>query len=366
MHNARCTLEIDLAKIRTNYRIISEICKNSKIAAVVKANSYGLGADIIAPALQMENCQNFFVNSVNEGVELRKVLGAKPNIFVFHGVFYNDVEEFGNSNLIPVLNSLQQIAIWQKFAAKKQQVLRCTIHVDTGMHRLGMADIEMQRIIDNPSLLSGLELQYVISHLSASEIADNPYNLQQLTKFRYYLNYLPTAKASLANSSSIFLGQEYHFDLIRPGASLYGLNPLGISSKNPMHNPIRLTAPIIQLQELPPESYIGYNMTFKTKRNRLIATLPLGYADGYSRAFSNCGEVCIGSYLAPVVGRVSMDLITIDVTELPPNEIFLGQQVEIIGDYCTPDKIASVINTIGYEILTMLGDRYKRVYKNDY
>ncbi|WP_341756639.1 MULTISPECIES: alanine racemase [unclassified Candidatus Tisiphia] len=366
MQNARCTLEIDLAKIRTNYRIISEICKNSEVAAVVKANSYGLGADNIAPALQLENCQNFFVNSVNEGIALRKVLGSKSNIFVFHGVFYNDVEEFSNSNLIPVLNNLQQVAIWQKLAAVKQQLLRCTIHIDTGMNRLGMSDIEIQRIIDNPDLLAGLELQYVISHLSASEMVEEPYNLQQLTKFKHYLKYLPTAKASLANSSSIFLGDEYHFDLIRPGAALYGLNPLGNKSKNPMHNPIKLTAPIIQLKELPPESYIGYNMTFKTNRNRLIATLPLGYADGYSRAFSNCGEVCIDSHLAPVVGRVSMDLITIDVTELPPNEIFLGQQVEIIGDYCTPDKIANIINTIGYEIFTMLGDRYKRVYKNDY
>lgn len=365
MHTDRCTLEIDLARIRANYRIISKICKTSEIASVVKANSYGLGADAIAPALQMENCQSFFVTSVDEGISLRKVLGQKSNIFVFNGVFSNDVEEFRNSNLIPVLNSLKQVEIWQEFASLKKEVLPCTIHVDTGMNRLGMIDTEMQHIIDKPDLLVGLELQYIISHLSASEIVDDPYNLQQLKKFKHYLKYFPKVKASLANSSSIFLGKEYHFDLIRPGAALYGINPLGNTFKNPMHNPIRLTAPIIQLQELPPESYIGYNMTFKTNSNRLIATLPLGYADGYPRAFSNCGVVVIDSHSAPVVGRVSMDSITVDVTELPPNKIFLGQQAEIIGNYCTLDKIANIINTIGYEILTLLGSRYKRVYKND-
>ncbi len=364
MYTARCTLEIDLAKIRANYHIISKICKTSKIASVVKANSYGLGANVIVPTLQMENCQNFFVTSVDEGIVLRKVLGQKSNIFVFNGVFHNDVKEFKDSNLIPVLNSLEQVEIWREFAALKKEVFCCVIHVDTGMNRLGMIDTEIQRIIDKPNLLAGLKLQYIISHLSSPETINNSYNLQQLTKFKYYLKYFPKSKASLANSSSIFLGKEYHFDLVRPGAALYGINPLGNTFKNPMHNPIKLTAPIIQLQELPAESYIGYNMTFKTNSNRLIATLPLGYADGYSRAFSNCGIVVIDSYPVPVVGRVSMDTITIDVTELPPNIIFLGQQAEIIGNYCTLDKIANIINTIGHEILTLLGNRYKIVYKN--
>ncbi|CAF0915360.1 unnamed protein product [Didymodactylos carnosus] len=160
--------------------------------------------------------------------------------------------------------------------------------------------------------------------------------------------------ASGERADCVFLGEEYHFDLIRIGAALYGINPSGALLNNPLHNPVRLTAPIIQLQELSAEDYIGYNMTFKTDRNSIIATLPLGYADGYSRALSNYGEVFIDSYRAPVVGRISMDLITIDVTDLPPEKFFLGQQVEIIGNNCTPDQIANIINTIGYEVLTMM------------
>lgn len=366
MRFGHCTLEVDLTKIRANYRIISELCKNSKVSAVVKANSYGLGASYIAPALEMENCQNFFVTTIDEAIALRKVLIKKDsNIFVFNGVFYNDVEEFNDNNLIPVINNLQQLEIWREYARSRVKLLPYALHLNTGMNRLGMSEKDLNHIIDNRELLSGIKLLYVISHLSASEIKESLYNSQQLLKFENYLSFFPKIKASLANSSCVFLGKEYHFDLIRPGAALYGINPSGDSSKNPMHNPVRLTAPIIQLQELSAEDYIGYNMTFKTNRKSLIATLPLGYADGYFRSLSNNGEVFIDSYKAPVIGRVSMDLITIDVTDLPPDRVFLGKEVEIIGNNCTPDKIASIINTIGYEILTNIGNRYKKIYKND-
>ncbi len=365
MDSAYCTLEIDLAKIRANYRIISEICKNSDIAGVVKADSYGLGADFVASALQKENCQTFFVTTIDEGISLRKILDQKASILVFNGVFNGDAEQFSHHNLIPILNNLPQIKIWQNFITLKKQILPCAIHIDTGMNRLGMLMTEIQTIIDQAELLNVLDVRYIISHLSASEISDDPYNIEQLTNFKYYLKFFPRSKASLGNSSSIFLGEEYHFDLIRPGAALYGINPLSKNHKNPMYNPIRLTAPIIQLQQLAPASHIGYNMTFKTNRDSIIATLPLGYADGYSRAFSNCGQVFIDGHPAPVVGRVSMDFITIDVTDLPPDKVFLGQEVEVIGDNCTPDKIANIINTIGYEIITSLGNRYRKIYKDD-
>jgi alanine racemase len=365
MKEAKCVLEIDLAKIRFNYSFLSNICKKSEVAAVVKANSYGLGANVIAPTLQDVGCKIFFVASIEEGIGLREVLGKSASIFVFNGVFYNDTEALQHYGLIPVLNNLKQVEIWQECALSSGNKLECLIHIDTGMNRLGMSAKEIQTILTNPGLLSGLEIKYIVSHLSASEIADNPHNDKQLRLFKHYLNAFPKGKASLANSSSIFLGPQYHFDLTRPGAALYGISPLAYGKENPMQNPVRLVAPIIQLQELSPENYIGYNMTFETKRTSMIATLPLGYADGYPRSLSNKGEVYIGKYRAPIVGRISMDLITIDVTDLPPEEIFLGQEVEIIGNNCTPDKIANIIGTIGYEILTMLGNRYKKVYKND-
>ncbi|AFC74326.1 alanine racemase [Rickettsia parkeri str. Tate's Hell] len=350
-----CTVEINLSTIKNNYLLLQDICKTSLVGAAVKANGYGLGAVQISKALIEENCRHFFVASSEEGVNLRNALGLDVNILVLNGVFEHDALELIEYNLTPVLNNLKQIEIWQKFSNLKNRLLPCYLHFNTGINRLGLSSNEIEQLINDRDLLKGLDLQYIISHLAISEEIDNPYNLEQLNRFKAYLQYFPNVKASLANSGGIFLGQDYHFDLARPGAALYGLNPL-------TKNPVTLKAPIIHLQNLTLDSHIGYNMTFTTKRDSVIATLPLGYADGFSRNFSNQGEVFINSRSVPIVGRVSMDLINIDVTDLPPSEIFLGQEAEIIGNYCTPDKIASIIGTIGYEVLTNLGSRYKRKY----
>ncbi|XVN40263.1 MAG: alanine racemase [Rickettsia endosymbiont of Argas persicus] len=357
-----CTLEINLEAIKANYRLLKNICETALVGAAVKANSYGLGAGQISKALLSENCRHFFVASSEEGAVLRKVIGNDTNILVLNGVFENDAPDLIEYNLIPILNNLNQVRIWHKFSNLNEKILPCYLHFNTGINRLGLSFDEIERLINNPNLLQGLDLQYIISHLSASEDKNNPYNLEQLNKFKTYLQYFPNVKASIANSGGIFLGQDYHFDLTRPGAALYGLNPLGDNKVNPMQNPVTLKAPIIHLQSLTPSSHIGYNMSFVTKRDSIIATLPLGYADGFSRGFSNQGVVFINGRQARIVGRISMDLVNIDVTDLPPSEIFLGQEVEIIGNNCSPDKIASIINTIGYEILTSLGSRYKRVY----
>jgi len=399
-----CTLEINLTAIKANYRLLKDICEKSLVGAAVKANAYGLGAEQISKALLEENCRHFFVASSEEGVNLRKAIGNDANILVLNGVFENDALDLTEYNLIPVLNNLKQIEIWQKFSNVKEKILPCYLHFNTGINRLGLSSNEIEQLINNRALLQGLDLQYIISHLAASEESNNPYNLEQLNRFKTYLRYFPNAKASLANSGGIFLGQDYHFDLARPGAALYGLNSLidlshnlsykeefegntarstaayksvredastGLTYKLPLEggyarglqNPVTLKAPIIHLQNLTLDSHIGYNMSFTTKRDSIIATLPFGYADGFSRSFSNQGEVFINGRKAPIVGRVSMDFVNIDVTDLPPSDIFLGQEVEIIGNYCTPDKIASIIGTIGYEILTSLGNRYKRIYK---
>ncbi|HJD55663.1 MAG TPA: alanine racemase [Rickettsia endosymbiont of Pyrocoelia pectoralis] len=399
-----CTLEINLSTIKDNYRLLKDICKTRplrKIAyrdkfegdtslqtaaytnvredsstgstyklpleveflkrstamagAAVKADGYGLGAIEVAKALIEEDCRYFFVASSDEGISLRNAIGSNIDILVLNGVFEHDALELMEYNLTPVLNNLKQIEIWQKFSGLEEKTLPCYLHFNTGINRLGLNHNEIEQLINNPDLLKGLNVEYIISHLSASEDAENSYNLEQLTKFKAYLNYFPKIKASLANSSGIFLGADYHFDLVRPGAALYGLNPL-------TQNPITLTAPIIHIQNLTEDNHIGYNMTFKTKRDSVIATLPLGYADGFSRNFSNQGQVFINGRSVPIIGRVSMDLVNIDVTDLPSSDIFLGQKVEIIGNHCTPDKIAGIINTIGYEILTSLGKRYKRIY----
>ncbi|AAU03529.1 alanine racemase [Rickettsia typhi] len=397
-----CTLEINLSAIKNNYRLLQDICTTALVGAAVKANGYGIGAMQIAKALIEENCQYFFVATSEEGINLRKALNNDITILVLNGVFTHDALELIQYNLTPVLNNLKQIEIWQKFSNLKEKILPCYLHFNTGLNRFGLNYDEIEQLINDRDLLKGLDLQYIISHLAASEEMDNPYNLAQLNRFKDYLEYFPNVKASLANSGGIFLGQDYHFDLARPGAALYGLNSLievsynlsykekferntpalattvcinkcadvntRLTYKVPLkgsyrlQNPVTLKAPIIHLQNLTLDSHIGYNMTFTTKRDSIIATLPLGYADGFSRNFSNQGEVFINSRSVPIVGRVSMDLINIDVTDLPPSEVFLGQEVEIIGNYCTPDKIASIIGTVGYEVLTSLGSRYKRKY----
>jgi alanine racemase len=218
MNSAQCILEIDLAKVRDNYRVLSNFCQTmscAKIGAVVKANSYGLGVDKIAPILQHEGCQDFFVFSVDEGIYLRQALNNNTNIFVLNGVFYNETAEFERYNLVPVLNNLGQVKTWQEFAQQKSKILPGSLHINTGMNRYGMPHKEMQLLTDKSDLLQSIKLHYIISHLSAGEELDNPYNFEQLKKFKDYLQYFPKIKASLSNSSSMFLGREYHFDLIR-------------------------------------------------------------------------------------------------------------------------------------------------------
>jgi len=362
MNSSSCILEIDLSKIQQNYHILSKICESAKIASVVKANAYGLGADKVAPALALAGACDFFVAKLEEGIVLRESLKSTANIYVLNGVFTNELKEFTEYNLIPVLNFPEQVELWQRYASDLNRLLPCIIHINTGMNRLGHSIDEAKEFALNHGSHSNLDIRYVMSHLSASEEQENPHNQLQLEKFKSCLSYFKGARASLANSSGIFLSPDYHFDLARPGIALYGGNPTP-GQANPMQQVIKLFAPIIQLQNLAPSSLIGYNMTYTTKRDTLLATLPVGYADGYSRGFSNCGEIFINGRKANVVGRISMDLITVDVTDLPRDEIFVGTKAEIIGDYCTIDKIAAITGTISYEILTTLSQRYKRVYK---
>ncbi|WPY00942.1 Alanine racemase [Candidatus Trichorickettsia mobilis] len=372
----KCTLTIDLSLIRANYRILSAMANQAILGAVVKANCYGLGAVKIATALYQEGCRDFFVATLDEAIELQESLGNNiavtsnklisnsTNIFVLSGVSNTDAKDFDQYKLIPVLNNLAQLQIWNQLASNKNTKLPAILHFNTGMHRLGIPHEEIEIIQQNPNLLNGLELLYIMSHLSTSTDADHIYNRQQLEKLKNYRQYFPEIKVSLANSSSIFLGADYHYDLIRPGAALYGINPTP-RQPNPMQHVVSLTAPIIQLQSVLTGNAISYDMTFITKRDTIIATLPIGYADGYPRALSNRGKVYIAGHSAPIVGTISMDLMVVDVTDIPSEQIFLGQQVEIIGDYYTIDQLAEDAGTIAYEILTRLGKRYHRIYKTD-
>jgi alanine racemase len=358
----KCILEIDLDALAKNYNFIKKTCNNSIVGAVVKSNAYGLGATWVAKKLSSTGCNDFFVMTIEEGIEIRKTLGTKGNIYVLHGTSVNDVVSFDEYNLTPVINNLGQLEIWQKLSLSLQKNLPFVLHCDIGINRLGMNKTEFKKLVANPDLYKNLNQKFIMSHLSSSDEMTNKVNESQLQLFKELSEHFPKVKRSLANSSAIFLGKDYHFDLIRPGAAIYGLNPTSNLKSNPMYNIIKLTAPIIHINKIASGETVGYNGTFVAKEETVIATLPIGYADGYSRSLSNQGIVYINNKKAPVVGRISMDLVTIDVSDFSDHEIYLGQTVEIIGANNPPDKIAKLFGTIGYEILTKLGNRFERIY----
>lgn len=365
MYSSQPILTINLQKIQNNYSLLKKICFATDVGAVVKANAYGLGISHIAPALLEAGCKHFFVANCNEGMQLRLIVGTAAKIYVFHGAFKNEMKDFQQYNLIPVLNHLEQIKMWQEYADFLQTMLPCIIHIDTGMYRLGMTETEILKFnLHHHS--KNLNILYIISHLTDAEKHDSIQNKIQLKRFKELSNKFNGCAKSLANSSGIFLGKEYHFHLVRPGAALYGINPTPYLDQSIVQPVVSLFAPIIQINSLLPQSTVGYNGTYlnsSTKVNLTIATVPIGYADGFFRSFSNKGKMFIQGYEAPVIGRVSMDLTIIDVSSIPRSLLYLGQQVEILGENITADKIAKLCDTNAYEILASLGARYKKIYR---
>ncbi len=356
MPQKHAILTINIPKIVSNYNILSKKCVSGKVAAVVKANAYGLGVKEVAEGLQKAGCNSFFVAHLHEAIELRKIL-PKEKIFVFHGVSKGEEKTFTNYNIIPVLNTFSQIQLWQKYSAKSETKHSYALHFDTGMNRLGFAIDDCQLI--KSTIPYSPEL--IISHLACADEKDNQKNSEQLQEFNKVRKFYPNIPSSLANSSGMFLGKKYQFDLARPGIALYGGNPTSYT-KNPMCNVIKLTSRILQIHHIDRVSTVGYGATHKLKVGSKIATIPIGYADGYFRSLSNKGVCAIAGKIVPVIGRISMDLISIDVTSLADNLAHEGSEVEIIGDNVSVDILAKKADTISYEILTSLGNRYKRVY----
>lgn len=359
-HLAGAVLTVDLAALQANYRLISSRLTSSATAsAVVKADAYGIGIGPAATALWAAGARDFFVAHADEGVTLRRHL-ADARIHVLNGAHAGAEDAFREYNLIPALNCLDDVARWRAFCAKAGQPLPCVLHVDTGMCRLGLDRREYARVAADPSLLDGLDIQTVMSHLASAD-EDSPQNAEQLALFRDARARLPMGRASFANSSGVFLGPDYHFDLARPGVALYGVNPTP-GCPNPMAQVVRLKAKILQVRDVDSTETVGYGATHRIAGPSRIATLPVGYADGYLRSLGNRATAYIGDYEAPLVGRVSMDLITIDVTTVPEAQCRPGMTVDLIGPRHTVDDLAAQAGTIGYEILTSLGRRYHRVY----
>jgi alanine racemase len=359
--HAGAVLTINLAAIQSNYRKLRELARNAACAALVKANAYGTGLERVVPALQEVGCSQFFVATLDEAIVLRTIAAVDSQIFVLDGLCSHSQDAFLEFELSPVLNSLSQIEIWNKHARTKKTRLPAAIHFDTGMSRLGLPDIEARQLGHNHDILDGLNIKYIMSHLVSSELPDSPLNHEQLRKFLQIRQSLPHIPASIANSSGIFLGEEYHLDLVRPGVALYGVNPLP-GEPNPMSEVVQIKAKISQVRHVDTPQTVGYGATHLVNGPTRIATLPLGYADGYIRSLGGRGYCYIGGIRAPVVGRVSMDLITIDVTSVPEKLAMPGAEVTVIGNSIPIDDLAEAGGTIAYEILTALGSRYRREY----
>jgi alanine racemase len=354
---AGAVLEIDLAAIAENWsRLGARLKPGATAAAVVKADAYGLGMAAVAPHLAAAGCALFFVATLDEGLALRRLLPA-AEIAVFNGLMYGTAGEFRRARLIPVLNDLGQIAAWRAHATAPAM-----IHIDTGMTRLGLPPGELARIAAAPELLAGLVLRAVLSHLACADEAAHPLNAAQLAAFGAARQLLPTAPASLAASSGIFLGADYHFDIARPGAALYGVNPTP-GAPNPMAQVLRLQGRILQVRDVDRGVTVGYGAAHRMARAGRIAAVAVGYADGWLRSSSHRGSAGIAGLRVPVIGRISMDILTLDVTEIDPALARPGAFVDLMDEHYGVAAVAAAAGTIGYEVLTALGQRYHRVYR---
>ena len=367
METAGAILTIDLGAVRRNYRTLRARLGSCELAAVVKADAYGLGVARIAAALAAEGCRTFFVATADEAIALRAV-APRADIHVFNGVQPGEEAELAHGRIVPVLNSLEQMATWREYAlahgTKDRTTLPADIHLDTGMSRLGLDAAEQRRLLGRPDHLTGIALDVVVSHLAVAEEPAHPMNESQRLLFAEIAAGLPGRRRSLVNSSGIFLTPEFHFDLARAGLALYGSNPQP-GRANPMAQVIRLQGRILQVRFVDTNRSVGYGATHRASRPSTIATVAIGYADGYPLSLSNTGIAYIDGHEVPVVGRVSMDLTTLDVTELPEGLAVPGRLVDFVGPDNPVDRVAERAKTIPYTILTGLGRRVRRIYVDD-
>jgi alanine racemase len=360
-------LTVDLAALAENWRLLKRRANPAcDVGAVVKADAYGLGLEPVALALKAAGCNTFYVAHVDEGLALRVILGQTPaRIVVMHGPNPGTERDFAAHHLIPVLNTPGQIKAWRSFAQTKDLLMESLVQVDTGMNRLGLTAAELAALMADPDGFLGLTPLALMSHLACAEAPQYPLNAQQRGRFASMLSTFrlkfANAKGSLSNSAGLFLAPGFHYDLARPGVALYGVNPT-LATQNPMIPVVRLQAKILQVRRVDATSPVGYGATFQAQGGSKLATVSIGYADGLLRSWGASGHAFVDDRRVSVAGRVSMDLTTFDVSNIPASALGPGAVVDIIGTRQTVGDLALASGTIGYEILTALGRRYHRRY----
>ncbi len=354
-------LVTDLDALAHNYRVMcSSVKQGTFCAAVLKANAYGMGMKEAASLLYREGCRHFFVAHTSEAIELKGFVGSDSFIYVLTGLRSGDEDIYALYNLIPVLSDLSQLHAWNAYSHSKQACLKAVLHFDTGMTRTGLTPYEIKNL--ELSALSHIEIVCVMSHLACAYQPTHPMNEAQRLAFDELRGHFPFALGSLANSGGLCLGSAYHYEMVRLGASLGGCRtaiPVGNYALKPV---LKAYAQILQINEIPRGESVGYDATFVAARPSRIATLGVGYADGYPRNLSNQGEVYCEGHRLPIVGRVSMDMLTIDITDVPEGKIHPGDWVELFGDTLLAHEVATMAGSISNELFTLLGPRFERMY----
>jgi alanine racemase len=365
--SASGVLTVDLDALVANWRKLEKTAVPAECSAVIKANAYGCGIAPVAQALAKAGCKTFFVATVDEATTARAAVPTAA-LYVLNGFIQNTGDAYARIDARPVIGDLNELAEWDVFCRRTGWAGGAAIHIDTGMQRLGLTIAEAQGLI--PRINAGDHgISLVMSHLACAESLNHPMNARQLAAFREIASAFSGVPASLSNSSGIFLGGAFQFDMVRPGAALYGVNPTP-EADNPMLPVVDLKARIVQIRDVERGESVGYGGNWTARRPTKIAIVSAGYADGYFRAgSSNDGtrgaEVIAAGKRCPVAGRISMDLIAVDVTDLEKHAVRRGHMVTLIGEGITVDELAHHFGTIGYEVLTSLGARYTRVYKSE-
>ena len=358
-------VEIDLAALARNYSVLAGAAAPGACGAVVKADAYGLGVAPVALALEAAGCRNFFIATPAEGVELRAIL-PRAEIFVLEGLAGSGREALLAARLVPVLNSLAELAAWGSTGP-------AAVQIDTGMSRLGLSatDIDVLRGrrqgagpgASTDTGAKSIDIRYVMTHFACAEEPAHPLNDRQLAAFAKLRKLWPAALTSLGNSAALLSGQRFASDLARPGVTLYGANPFA-DRPAPVEPVVTVLARILQIREIDAGTSVGYDATFVAERPTRLAVVGVGYADGYLRSLSNRGIAAVAGRRVPVAGRVSMDLTCLDITDLEPGAVAVGDWATLIGGEVPLDEVAVLAGTNAYELLTRLGRRLERRYRN--
>jgi len=356
---------VDLDALAGNWKSLNRHVAPAACAAVVKADGYGLGAARVIPALREAGADTFFVATLAEARQARH-LAPEATLYVLDGVLPGSAQALRETGALPVISSLPEAKDWAPLAPSRNQPMQCAFHVDTGLNRLGLSGLEIRALAADMHTMDRLDVRLVMSHLACADEAGNAKNTQQRDVFHQLQPLLPSAPLSLAASDGLMLGADYHFDLVRPGYALYGGQALP-GRITPVEPVVEAYARVLQVRDVAPGSTIGYSAAYVAERMMKVAVIAAGYADGTPRHLSTAAGT-IGGYVAfsgkpaPIVGRVSMDLITVDITDLEDNIPERCDWAELIGPTITLEDVGMASGTIGYEILTRLSPRFARFY----